>query len=197
MLPEFNLINMNGRLYDPQIGRFLSTDNYVQEPTNSQNFNRYSYCLNNPLKYTDPSGEWALLDDGIAMLVGGVLNLGANLLQGNVHSFWQGLSLFAVGAVSGEAALYTGGAAPFVTAAITSVGNDLVNQGFNNGTIDWEQVGTNLVMSEIMAGITCGLSGLWSGPISNFVSELDITSPALESMLSHSWFYYRWRPYSC
>ena len=57
MLPEFGLINMNGRLYDPLLGRMLSPDNYVQMPDFSQNFNRYSYCLNNPLKYTDPSGE--------------------------------------------------------------------------------------------------------------------------------------------
>ena len=57
MLPEYGLINMNGRLYDPLLGRFLSPDNYVQQPDNSQNFNRYSYCLNNPLKYNDPSGD--------------------------------------------------------------------------------------------------------------------------------------------
>ena len=57
-LPWFNLYNMNGRLYDPVVGRFLSPDNYVQMPDFSQNFNRYSYCLNNPLKYTDPSGEF-------------------------------------------------------------------------------------------------------------------------------------------
>ena len=56
-LPWFNLYNMNGRLYDPVVGRFLSPDNYVQMPDFSQNFNRYSYCLNNPLKYNDPSGE--------------------------------------------------------------------------------------------------------------------------------------------
>ena len=49
---------MNGRLYDPLLGRFLSPDNYVQEPFNTQNLNRYSYCLNNPVKYTDPSGEF-------------------------------------------------------------------------------------------------------------------------------------------
>ena len=55
-LPWFNLVNMNGRLYDPTVGRFLSADPVVQSPTNTQNFNRYSYCLNNPLKYTDPSG---------------------------------------------------------------------------------------------------------------------------------------------
>ena len=52
----FELVNMNGRVYDPRLGRFLSPDPYVQDPTNSQNLNRYSYCLNNPLKYTDPSG---------------------------------------------------------------------------------------------------------------------------------------------
>jgi hypothetical protein len=48
---------MNARLYDAALGRFLSPDPYIQDMTNSQNYNRYSYCLNNPLKYTDPSGD--------------------------------------------------------------------------------------------------------------------------------------------
>jgi len=56
-LDDFGTINMNGRIYDPRLGRFLSPDPYVQAPYNSQNYNRYSYCLNNPLKYTDPSGK--------------------------------------------------------------------------------------------------------------------------------------------
>jgi RHS repeat-associated protein len=56
--PELNnIINMNGRLYDPKIGRFFSPDNFVQMPEFSQSFNRYSYCLNNPLKYRDPTGQ--------------------------------------------------------------------------------------------------------------------------------------------
>ena len=55
-LKEFKLINMNGRVYDPVIARFLSPDPVLQMPEYSQNFNRYSYVLNNPLKYTDPSG---------------------------------------------------------------------------------------------------------------------------------------------
>ena len=54
--PQFGLIDMNGRFYDPLIGRFLSPDPFIQSPDNPQNFNRYSYCLNNPLKYVDPSG---------------------------------------------------------------------------------------------------------------------------------------------
>jgi len=47
---------MNGRIYDPLLGRFLSPDPFVQQPWNLQNYNRYSYALNNPLRYTDPSG---------------------------------------------------------------------------------------------------------------------------------------------
>jgi len=53
---------------------------YVKDPTNPQNYNRYAYCLNNPLKYTDPSGEfiWAIA----AM----ILVAGYDLLTNN----WQG-----------------------------------------------------------------------------------------------------------
>lgn len=55
-LDDFGLIHMNGRIYDPHVGRILNPDPIIQEPLNIQNYNRYSYCLNNPLKYTDPSG---------------------------------------------------------------------------------------------------------------------------------------------
>jgi RHS repeat-associated protein len=55
-LDDSGLIHMNGRLYDPELGRMLSPDPYVQVPEYSQNFNRYSYVLNNPLNLTDPTG---------------------------------------------------------------------------------------------------------------------------------------------
>jgi len=63
-LKWFGLINMNGRLYDAALGRFLSPDLIVQNPTNTQNYNRYSYCLNNPLKYVDPSGYYRAGNSG-------------------------------------------------------------------------------------------------------------------------------------
>ena len=59
-LADFNLYNMNGRLYDPVVGRFLSPDPFIADPSFSQSYNRYAYCLNNPLKYIDPDGEFLL-----------------------------------------------------------------------------------------------------------------------------------------
>ena len=53
---NLGVIHMNGRVYDPVLGRFLSPDPLVQAPYDSQTWNRYSYARNNPLRYTDPSG---------------------------------------------------------------------------------------------------------------------------------------------
>lgn len=55
-LPWYGLINMNARLYDPALGRFLSPDPILFEPDNSQSYNSYTYCLNNPLRYVDLLG---------------------------------------------------------------------------------------------------------------------------------------------
>ncbi len=57
------LYNYNARLYDPELGRFISADSIIPEPGNLQAFNRYSYCVNNPLVYVDPSGHFFGIDD--------------------------------------------------------------------------------------------------------------------------------------
>jgi RHS repeat-associated protein len=51
-----DLIDMEARLYDPSLGRFLSADPLVSRPFHSQGWNRYSYVENNPLRYVDPTG---------------------------------------------------------------------------------------------------------------------------------------------
>ncbi len=55
-LDDLGLTHMNGRVYDPVQGRFLSADPIVQDAGYSQCYNRFSYCINNPMCYTDPSG---------------------------------------------------------------------------------------------------------------------------------------------
>ena len=58
-LDAFNIINMNGRVYDPATGMFFSPDPFIQSPGDWVNYNRYSYCMGNPMRYTDPSGyDW-------------------------------------------------------------------------------------------------------------------------------------------
>jgi RHS repeat-associated protein len=112
MLNEFGLINMNARLYDPVVGMMLSCDNYVTDASNTQCYNRYNYCYNNPLKYTDPDGNWAGWDDVIAMGIGGAINVAMHWNQISTSSTpWKdGLVAFGIGALAGEAALLTGGA---------------------------------------------------------------------------------------
>ena len=81
---------MNARLYDPLIGRFLSPDPYIQDPGFSQSFNRYSYALNNPLKHTDKSGEYFVLDSWLIGLVSGGTDR-ANQMAKNDAMIWGGL----------------------------------------------------------------------------------------------------------
>ncbi len=70
MLDNVNLIHMNGRVYDPTLGRFLSVDPIFEFPTNTQSLNPYSYVLNNPLSMTDPTG-YAATDGSICTGPGG------------------------------------------------------------------------------------------------------------------------------
>jgi len=95
-LDAFGLINMNGRMYDPLLGRMLSPDNYVQAPDNSQNFNRYSYALNNPLVYTDPDGEW------LHLLFGAIIGGTTNWLDHGAEFSAKGLGYFGIGALAGS-----------------------------------------------------------------------------------------------
>jgi RHS repeat-associated protein len=57
MLDDVGLVHMNGRLYDPALGRMCAADRDVQAPDMVQNHNRYSYVLNNPMNAVDPSGH--------------------------------------------------------------------------------------------------------------------------------------------
>ena len=102
-LDDFNLINMNGRMYDPRLGMFLSPDPYIQAPGDWLNYNRYSYCLNNPLMYTDPSGEVWWLVPAITTAVFAIGNTIAHTIKGDVSNFNDALRYFGQGALTGFA----------------------------------------------------------------------------------------------
>jgi hypothetical protein len=96
---------MNGRMYDPVIGRILSPDPLVQTPGYTQSYNRYSYCLNNPLRYTDPSGYFQVPNysfesqdlsergsgGGVSLYDGYVMGFGLDGYRGSYGSFFQQL----------------------------------------------------------------------------------------------------------
>ena len=140
-LPEFGLVNMNARLYDPALGRFLSPDPYVQAPDFTQSFNRYSYCLNNPLKYTDPSGElpWlipAIVGAAIGAYSGGVI---ANDGQYNPIK-WDYSSVKTWGYMLGGATV--GGVSGYAGWAIASSGLPMANTVAITGSSLINSVGT-------------------------------------------------------
>ncbi len=60
---SIGLYQMGDRWYDPALGRFISPDPIVPNSQDPQSWNRYSYVLNNPVKYTDPTGHMACLED--------------------------------------------------------------------------------------------------------------------------------------
>lgn len=157
-LDMFNLINMNGRVYDPLVGRFLSTDNYVQMPDNTQSYNRYAYCFNNPLIYTDPDGEIANFI--IGGIIGGAVGLYTGLKTGATG--WElagyiGVGALAGAATSGVSAIATSAGAVGITAAgmggaaggaIAGAGNSAMSGG--NG---WD------ILSSASDGAALGAAG--------------------------------------
>jgi RHS repeat-associated protein len=175
-LPLFGLINMNGRMYDPLVGRMLSADNNVQMPDFTQNYNRYSYALNNPLRFTDPTGEIVWAPIIVAAVVAGTLNLGIQAAMGNVQSFGDGVKAFGMGALAGAlaatgAGTIAAGAYSGFTAAISSnmpgipiqVGNFTLSvspaliygsHGFGAGL----NFNANLQIGDVSIGVSAGFT---------------------------------------
>lgn len=187
-LPWFGLVNMNARLYDPMLCRFLSPDLFIQYPDLSQNFNRYLYAMNNPFRYTDESGEFLWL--AIGALVGGALNLTFKALSGDIHNFWDGVAAFGIGAVAGTlggavgnlafgiaggaiaggggfvAGAVSGAAASAVSSPVLSGGNSLY---FGDPFMSAREYAFSIVSGALIGGTTNGIvakingKNFWNG----------------------------------
>jgi len=171
--PELKIINMNGRLYDPVIGRFFSPDKYVANSSFTQDFNRYTYARNNPLHYTDPSGE-IIVPILLGIFIGAMINVVANINnidgigQGFLYALTGGLAgglagwagpavasaLSVTGFLGGMAAGATAGAA---AGFITGAGNTWIQGGsFGQGLFAGLKSG---VIGSVIGGVTGGLIG--------------------------------------
>ena len=170
-----------GRMYDPYTFMFLSLDNYIQAPDFTQSFNRYSYCLNNPIMYSDPDGEFWHIIAGMA--IGGSMNLIIN--WNKCEQWYDYASYFAIGAVAGglsagvgagvSSAIAGGGFAAGFTGASTASATGFVAgaaiggaSGFTGGFITG--TGNSLVAGDsfgksLYNGLVDGTIGLCIGAL--------------------------------
>jgi len=189
-IDEIGLIHMNGRVYDPELGRFLSADPFVQAPNNSQSYNRYSYVMNNPMKYTDPSGYFL---SGFLRGIGNALQSAFSFVKDNfrmiaaigLSAMTGGLSLLlnipavVAGALTGFVGSYvmTGSLSAAVKGAVIGGISAGLAYGIGHG-IDWTHFGQFAEAAKTVAhGVAQGL-----------VSEIqggDFKSGFLGGMIGH------------
>ena len=180
-LPEFGLINMNARLYDPVLGRFLSPDPYVQLPDFSQSYNRYSYCLNNPLKYVDPDGEVWWIPIVVGAAVFGVGNTAAHIIRQN--GSWHGwMRNFAQGAIVGGTLVAAWQFAPVIPGIGTGIQTAMSIYGIGK---------VGLGVADILGGVVHGWSGLERGAklfLGNFyLDENRFMGGIIQGVSRHTW----------
>lgn len=165
-----SLIHMNGRLYDPMLRRFLAPDNYIQDPYNTQNFNRYGYVYNNPLMYSDPSGELFFIAVAAGALIGGITAamqgggfgdiLAGALIGGIAGGIGAGVGNLAsgVGGFFGSGALSVSGfGAGATVGAMSGFAGGFVGAA-GNAWVNGSNFGEGL-----LAGLTGGASGAVAG----------------------------------
>lgn len=150
-LSSFGVINMNGRAYDPMLSMMMSPDNTIQCPDMSQNYNRYSYCLNNPLSYSDPSGEW------VEWVLFGIFNGVMNMIfeAPEIDDLGEGLLAFSAGFVQG---CLTNGfsESAWIWQVVGNVAGSTLKTGVNNfikqndGSYDWDKIDMDDFKNDVM-----------------------------------------------
>ncbi|WHF51960.1 RHS repeat-associated core domain-containing protein [Chryseobacterium gotjawalense] len=149
-LAGVGLIHMNGRLYDPLLRRFLNADENIQDPTNTQNYNKYGYVMNNPLMYNDPSGEF--------FVAGFFLTYIAPIIWGAIVGAGIGAAMYVVQGLFTNNWSLGGFAKSVLLGAITGgvsggIANIFQAAGF------WGTVGVGSLSGGATGGITSIMSG--------------------------------------
>ncbi|WP_437933510.1 RHS repeat-associated core domain-containing protein [Sorangium sp. So ce341] len=158
---ELGLVNMKGRLYDPRIGRFLTTDPIVSIPSFGQSWNPYSYVLNNPLAYVDPGGfQEALPEAGARPPLPAGAEFSSEELRLPPIEIELALPLPQHAARSdadtNTVAAETGGAMPPIDVSTTGSASGHVPQPVTTAPIDWSQNPYLQVEGGFIAGLLLG-----------------------------------------
>lgn len=170
----FELVNMDGRMYDPVVGRFISADPFIQSPDFTQSLNRYAYCINNPLSLIDPSGyswfskNWKSITASIVGIAVSVVTLGSGTTIGAV--IIAGAAGGAAGALTG--ALLNGAnigqiAKSTFMGAFGGSASGFLNFASGGGTI-WEQLFKHTFSQGWLEGVQGGnmFHGFMMGAVS-------------------------------
>lgn len=197
MVDEMEIIHMNGRIYDPLLGRFLQADPMVQSPSEIASLNRYSYVWNNPLNATDPTGFflddlWEEVRPFVGIIVATVLSVYAPANAG----FWYATFVGGASGAAGAAAM-GGTGKDILKGALTGAVSAAMFHGVGDifeGASSGEFFGTTLsgadfaqkvfahgmvggVMSELQGGkfghgfVSAGLSQAFAGKINGMKTQ--------------------------
>jgi RHS repeat-associated protein len=205
-LDEMNLVHMNGRIFDPALGRFLTADPFVQEPENLQSYNRYSYVLNNPLIHTDPSGYFKLKDlvKVAAVVAASYFTMGTASAAYSSYAygaFAGDVILPATVASIGQTAALVGGAAGGFAGGVVGGGNlksgfqgafggalfaGVGNLGLGNGTFPSIAAHSGVgCVSSAASGGSCSSGALAAGFSEALVPHID-TGSRLGNAMAHA-----------
>jgi RHS repeat-associated protein len=201
-IDAFGLINMNGRMYDARLARFLSPDPYIQSPDYTQSYNRFSYCWNNPMKYVDPDGEFVWM---VPVLIGAIIGgySGYKIGKAKGAEGWSMAGYIFGGAVIGGVAGYTGFSVytSAFTAGVGAAGiGGGISAGFHAGMLSGMASGAitgggmaalggggindilaGATMGAWFGGVTGGISGAIGGGLHNMSDQLNFWGNRLSS----------------
>jgi RHS repeat-associated protein len=170
MLDSTGLYYYNARYYDPTIGRFISADSIVQSISNPQTLNRYSYCANNPLNSTDPTGYFSL-KSLVTKVVTAVKSVNWGAVKQTL-SATAAVVIAAVTIVGGLEALAYGDPAPIEEGLtelpedaqqVTEAASEILPSAMDSNITGF---GLSVITEDAGADLPNGITSTFDGPIS-------------------------------
>lgn len=188
-IDHLKLIHMNGRVYDPDLARFVSADPNIQSPSNSQSYNRYSYVLNNPYKYTDPSGYFfKKLFKAVFDPIAKAVSAAASAVKKVGKWFEENWKQVAVVVVAVAVTYCTGGAGAVGMKAVLAGMAGGAAAGATGAALyggDLSDIFEAAFTGAVIGGITAGLVSAWGGGGDSIAKQLGFAQNSIGRAAGH------------